>query len=274
MIVSVNGAELFCSTRGQGPACLFLSGVGTRHYELQTPPQLTDRFQLVYVDLRGSGQSTGEPGDLTFDLLAEDLEAVRRHLGAERIAVLGHSILGVLAIEYGRRCPGSVSHVITAGTPPYGDMARVSAEARTFFEQVAPEERKQVLRDNLAGLPADASMKQHLLAQGPMRFFDPRFDAAPLFEAMVPRPQLIMHVMSKLAPAWDVTADPGSLRVPLLLAHGRHDYVVPWVLWDGIPARLPDATFELFERSGHQPFFEEPDRFAETVANWFTAKTG
>jgi proline iminopeptidase len=276
MIVPVQGAELFCSTRGNwpaGPACLFLSGVGTRHYELQTPPELSDRFRLVCVDLRGSGQSTGEPADLTFDLLAEDLEAVRSALGVERITVLGHSILSVLAIEYGRRCPGSVSHVITAGAPPYGDMARVSAEARAFFEQDASEERKQVLRENLAGLTADAPLKQHLVAQGPMRFFDPRFDAAPLFEAMVPRPQLVMHVMGKLAPGWDVTVDASSLRVPIFLAHGRYDYTVPYLLWEGIPSRLPNATFELFERSGHQPFFEEPGRFAETVANWFATET-
>ncbi|HVG11176.1 MAG TPA: alpha/beta hydrolase [Thermoanaerobaculia bacterium] len=277
MIVSVQGAELFCSTHGNlpaGPPCLFLSAVGTRHYELQTPPELSDRFRLVYVDLRGSGQSTGEPTDLTFDLLAEDLEAVRRALGVERVAVLGHSILSVLAIEYGRRRPGSVSHVITAGAPPYGDMARISAEAMAFFEQHASEERKQILRENLAGLTADTPRIQHLVAQRPMRFFDPHFDAAPLFEAMVPRPQLVMHVMGKLAAGWDVTADAGSLRVPLLLAHGRHDYVVPYTLWDGIPRTLPNATFEIFERSGHQPFFEEPDRFAETVASWFAKQTG
>ena len=274
MIVPVKGAELFCSTRGDGPACLVLTAVGTRHYELQTPPELSDRFRLVYVELRGSGQSTGEPADLTFDLLAEDLETVRRALGVERIAVLGHSILSLLAIEYGRRCPGSVSHVITAGAPPYGDMTRISAEARAFFEQDASEERKQILGENLGRLAADAPLTRHLVAQGPMRFFDPRFDAAPLFEAMVPRPQLVMHVMGKLAPEWDVTADPGSLRVPLFLAHGRYDYVVPYTLWEGIPDRLPNATFEIFERSGHQPFFEEPVQFAETVASWFAKQTG
>jgi len=32
MIVSVQGAELFCSTRGEGPACLVLSGIGTKPY--------------------------------------------------------------------------------------------------------------------------------------------------------------------------------------------------------------------------------------------------
>lgn len=268
MIVSVNGAELFCSTRGHGPACLVPSGIGTRPYELQTPPELSDRFTLVYVDLRGSGQSTGEPADLTFDLLAEDLEAVRTALGVERIAILGHSILGMLAIEYGRRRPESVSHVITAGTPPHGDMARIAAEAKAFFERDASADRKRRLRDNMAGQSSDASMRQFLLAQGPMRFFDAGFDATPHLEAAIARPQLLGHVMSTLAPGWDVTADPGSLTVPLFLAHGRHDYVVPWLLWDGIPARLPDATFQLFERSGHQPFFEEPDRFATALADW------
>jgi proline iminopeptidase len=273
MIVSAKGAELFCSTRGSGPACLVPSGIGTRPYELQTS-RLSERFQLVYVDLRGSGQSTGEPADLTFDVLAEDLEAVRLALGVERIAVLGHSILGMLAIEYGRRCPDTVSHVITAGAPPHGDMARVSIQVASFFEEDASEERKRLLRDNLAALSPDASLRQFLLAQGPMRFFDPGFDASEHLAAAVSKPQLLGHVMSTLAAGWDVTADPGSLRVPLLLAHGRYDYVVPWVLWDGIPATLPDATFELFEKSGHQPFFEEPDRFAEAMAIWFAAKTG
>src|SRR5947209_15888156 len=120
--VSVNGAELFYSTRGQGPACLVPSGIGTKPYERMTPPQLSDRLQLVYVDLRGSGQSTGEPTELTFDGLAGDLEAVRADLGVERIAVLGHSILGILALEYGRRCPDTVSHGIAAGAPPVGSI--------------------------------------------------------------------------------------------------------------------------------------------------------
>src|SRR5947199_1136568 len=133
MTVSVNGAELFYSTRGNGPACLVLSGIGTKPYEHMTPSQLSDRLRLVYVDLRGSGLSTGEPADLTFDVLADDLEAIRVDLGVERIAVLGHSILGVLAIEYGRRCPGTVSHVITAGAPPIREVARVAAKAMYFF---------------------------------------------------------------------------------------------------------------------------------------------
>lgn len=266
--VSVDGAELYYTTRGNGPVCLVLSSIGTKPYEIQMPPQLSDRLQLVFVDLRGSGRSTGEPTDLTFDVLASDLEAVRADLGVERIMVLGHSVLGILAMEYGRRCPAGVSHVITVGTPPFADMARMSKRAESFFEEDASEERKQVLRENLAGLPANASMGQVMFAQTPMRFFDPRIDAVPLFAEASAKPELIAHLLGAMTSGWDVTAGASSMRVPVFLAHGRHDYVVPYVLWDGIPDRLPDATFRLFERSGHQPFCEEPEEFTSALLDW------
>jgi proline iminopeptidase len=248
--------------------CLVLTGIGTAPYERQMPPQLSDQLKLVFVELRGSGRSTGQATDLTFDLLAEDLEAVRRALGVARVAVLGHSILGILAIEYGRRRPDAVSHVIAVGTPPFGDMEALVRKATAFFEQDASDERKRLLRQNLAALPPNAPPGQFVFAQTPMRFFDPRTEARPLFAGADSKPQFLAHVMGTLARDWDVTVDPASLRVPILLAHGRHDYVVPYVLWDGIPATLPHAKLRLFEHSGHQPFYEEPDEFTTAVTAW------
>lgn len=268
MNVSARGADLFYSKRGHGPACLVLSGIGTRVYERMMPPQLSGRLTLVYVDLRGSGRSTGDPTELTFDVLAADLEAIRVDLGIERTAVLGHSILGMLAIEYGRRCPDSVSHVIVAGTPPFGDLARVSAIAASFFEEDASEDRKRVLRDNMAALAPGSSVMESVLAQTPTRFFDARFDAAPLFSDRIGNPALLMHLMGTLGPAWDVTLDPGSLRVPILIAHGRYDYTVPSALWNDVVGILPSATVRLFDESGHHPFLEEPERFTAALVEW------
>ena len=73
MVVSVNGAELFYSTRGTGFPCIVPCILGTKPYEQLTPPPLTDLFQFIYVDLRGGGKSTGNPADLTYDVLASDL---------------------------------------------------------------------------------------------------------------------------------------------------------------------------------------------------------
>jgi proline iminopeptidase len=274
MHVQVDAASLFYSTRGTGPVCLVPTAIGTEPYERMLPAALGDRLTLVFVDLRGGGRSTGDPATLTFDRVADDLDAVRLDLGAARVAVLGHSVLGALAIEYGRRRPESVSHVIAVGTPPRGDLAWLSEAAGRFFNEDASEERKRVLAENLAALPAGASPGQMMLAGTPTRFFDARFDAAPLFAGAVARPGLLGHVMGPLTAAWDVTVGASSLSVPVLIAHGRYDYTVPHVLWRGVSDALPDATVEIFERSGHQPFFEEPDRFAEVVTAWMPAHPG
>ena len=143
MTVTVNGAEIFYTMHGNGPPCLVPSAMGTAPYERQMAPQLLDHLTMVYVDLRGGGRSTGSAADLTFDRVAEDVDAVRADLGVDRVAVLGHSILGMLALECGRRRPERVSHVITVGTPPSGDMATLSARSAAFFEAEADDERKQ-----------------------------------------------------------------------------------------------------------------------------------
>lgn len=272
MNVSVKGAELSCTTRGNGPVCLVLSSIGTKPYERLMPPQLHDHLRMVYVELRGSGSSASDPSELTFDVLAEDLEAIRADLGVERVAVLGHSILGALATEYARRCPDTVSHVITAGTPPSGDMARVAVQADAFFQVDASDERKQILRDNLAGLSAGASLREITRAQTPARFFDARFDTSPLFAEAEVKPAFFQHLLGTLTAGWDVTVDTDTLRVPILLTHGRHDYVVPYTLWDGIMSRLPDATLRIFEKSGHHPFFEESDLFVAAVTGWMNSR--
>lgn len=270
MIVEAAGADLQCTTRGRGPVCLVLTTIGTKPYERQLPAALDDRFTLVFVDVRGSGRSTGAATDLTFDLLVADLEAVRVALGAPRVAVIGHSICGMLAVEYARRRPETVSHAIVVGTPPRGDMAALLAASTAFFQERASAERKRALQEKMAGLPPGATPAEGMYAQTPMRFFDPLYDPRPLFAGAETRPEVLRHLLGTLAPGWDVTAgDP--LRVPTLLAHGRHDYTVPHVLWDGVLPLLPTATMRIFERSGHQPFVEEPDPFSDAVSAWYEA---
>jgi proline iminopeptidase len=268
MVVSVDGADVFYTTRGTGVPCIVPCILGTSVYERLTPSPLTDHFQFVYVDMRGAGRSTGDPADLTFDVLANDLDAVRADLGLTRVAVLGYSIMGAAALEYGRRYPETVSHVIMAGTPPTGDLQAMVAASRAFFAADGSEERKAILQENMARLSPDTPPTQAVFAQTPMRFFDPRFDAASLFAGSVFNPRVFEHFLGTLTARWTILAGLESLRVPVLLAHGRYDYTVPFTMWDGIVDKVPNAYLHLFERSGHQTFFEEPVRFAEVVLAW------
>ena len=274
MVVSVDGADLFYTTRGSGVPCIMPCTVGTSVFERLTPSPLTDQFQFVYVDLRGAGRSTGDPADLTFDVLANDLDAVRADLDLPRVAVLGYSIMGAAALEYGRRYPESVSHVIMAGTPPTGDLQAMVTASTAFFAADGSEERKAILQENMARLSPDTPPTQALFAQTPMRFFDPRVDAASLFAGSMFNPRLFEHLLGTLTARWSILAGIESLRVPILLAHGRYDYAVPFTMWDGIVDKVPNARLHLFERSGHQPFFEEPVRFAEVVLAWMSPSAG
>jgi proline iminopeptidase len=92
------------------------------------------------------------------------------------------------------------------------------------------------------------------------------FDVAPLYATADVKPVFFAHLMGGLTASWEVTA--GELRTPLLVAHGKHDYVSPYTMWDDVLTKLPTATAVLFDRSGHQPFFEEPERFGEVMAEW------
>jgi proline iminopeptidase len=247
---------LFHVTRGEGPTMFVLSSIGAGPYERMLPAELGVR--QVIVELRGSGRSPGKPDELTFDLLADDLEALRAELGVEKVIAFGHSIAGMLALEYARRRPSSVSLVVAVGTPPSGDMTKLAPRAQAFYLADASDERKQLLAANLGRLSKTASAAEQMLAQTPARFFDPRTDAAPLF-AESASPELTRHILTTLAPTWTATA-PG---VPVLLALGRCDYTVPHIVWDGIA--LDGVTTQLFEKSGHQPFFEEPALFRQIL---------
>ena len=77
-------------------------------------------MQLVYVDYRGTGRSERmAPENYTLENTIDDLEALREHLGLERIAVLGHSHGGILAMPFTLKYPQSVSHLILVATTPY-----------------------------------------------------------------------------------------------------------------------------------------------------------
>jgi pimeloyl-ACP methyl ester carboxylesterase len=66
----------------------------------------------------------------------------------------------------------------------------------------------------------------------------------------------------------------GKVTVPTLVCVGRHDPQTPWPDNAAIAAALPAGRLEVFERSGHYPFVEEPDRFTAVVAAFLSSVAG
>jgi pimeloyl-ACP methyl ester carboxylesterase len=66
----------------------------------------------------------------------------------------------------------------------------------------------------------------------------------------------------------------GEISAPALVSVGRHDPQTPWPDNAAIAVALQDGRLEVFERSGHYLFLEDPDRFAAVVAGFLSSVAG
>jgi len=65
-----------------------------------------------------------------------------------------------------------------------------------------------------------------------------------------------------------------TLKMPTLVLTGRYDInVAPSTAWK-IHKAIPGSSWEVFEKSGHLPYFEEPERFARVVEKFLGSPQG
>lgn len=65
------------------------------------------------LDVRGRGETEwGPPGEYTIDTYVADLEAVRMALGLERVALVGTSMGGLIAMQYAAAYPQAVTKLV------------------------------------------------------------------------------------------------------------------------------------------------------------------
>ena len=62
-----------------------------------------------------------------------------------------------------------------------------------------------------------------------------------------------------------------EIRIPTLVCGGRLDPQAPVSCSEELAQGLPDAHLIVFERSGHYPFIEERQRFAEILSSFLAA---
>ncbi|MBD2723065.1 alpha/beta fold hydrolase [Hymenobacter armeniacus] len=107
-----DGVRLYVRVAGQGRPCVFVHGgpgAGSETIETLAGPMLEQRFQMIYLDQRGSGRSASSPTKAYgLPRLVQDLEDLRQQLHLERWVLMSHSFGGLIATAYARQYPQHV----------------------------------------------------------------------------------------------------------------------------------------------------------------------
>ena len=266
-VAHLNGTDLFYVEVGQGgvPCLVMHGGLGGDHSALHPwLDPLGDVMRLVYYDHRGNGRSGRPPSEtITFERLCADADALREHLLFEKVAVLGYSFGGLIALEYALRYPERLSHLILLDTTSTFDYEEeIEANAR----------RKGATQEQLEALEAsaedDAELWRLWKVIEPLYFHT--FDA-----------DLAERVMGKTIPSaqaaeageailegWDLTPRLGEISAPTLILVGRDDFVCPPSRAQIMHEGIPNSELVVFEESGHLPYVEEAEAFFEAVRGW------
>jgi len=261
-------------TKSGTPLFVINGGPGIDHtymhstlYPTSAFDQLAKQRPVIFYDPRGVGKSPALKAGQSCTLADQvaDLEALRSFLGYERIDVLGHSFGGFVAMAFAARFPERIAHLVISDS-----VAPKFADTVSLFERVFPETTERMKSRNMAN---EADVTAFMLDYFSMLFYSPiKRDA---YLAKVTNPSINMQVsrmILKEIEKIDLNPEIAKFSFPTLVMNGRYDMdVVPLVAYQ-IHKAIPNSRFVVFETSGHLPFYEEQEKFVQSVGGFLSGK--
>lgn len=265
-----DGTALAHHLRGEGAPLIVLPGGAMRASAyLGDLGGLTAHRRLVLLDLRGTGDSAvpADPATYRCDRQVDDVEALRAHLGLERMDLLAHSAGGNLAMLYAARYPERVSRLALISATPWAVGLPVTVEDRL----VAARLRK----DEPWFAEAYAAFEAAWTGQGPfddamMPFFYGRWDDTARVHMRADEQQTNDEASALYGSkgAYDPPATRaalGELSAPVLVYAGELDGGPTPDLARRVAGLFPDARFAVQPGGGHFPWLDDPEWFVRRV---------
>jgi pimeloyl-ACP methyl ester carboxylesterase len=211
-------------------------------WDPQLPALVDAGHRVVRADLRGYGE-TPVPDRPWND--AQDVLDLLDLLGVERVALVGASGGGRVAVEIASRWPGRVTALVLlctarAGHQPSADLAAFGEREDALLEAGDVPGATELNVDTWLGPHADEATRDKV-RQMQRRAFEVQLAAAEEFEPI------------------RVDADPAAITAPSLVVAGRHDFVDFRQIAVGLSERIADARHLELDWAGHLPSLERPD---------------
>ena len=263
-----DGRTLAWRETGSGPALLcHPGGPGCDSAYFGHLPELAAERTLILLDPRGTGASDWPADPSAYDLEAyvADIEAVREHLGLERLDLLGHSHGGFVAMAWGGTHPDRVRRLVLASTAPRFTAAirgRRQDRVASHHEQPYFADALAALQDQQAGhYGGDADLMALYERAAPL-LAPVGADIAPVgeaFRAAGINANAIRHFNEHIAGGMDLRPQLARIEAPTLVITGELDpFGGPTV--DEIAAALPHPTVVIVPGADHFAFLEPGHR--------------
>jgi proline iminopeptidase len=250
-------------------------GPGADHWTLLPFRQLADQFTLIFYDHRCNGRSQGAPvSSMTFENLTADADALRRRLGYERWAVLGHSFGGHVALEYALRYPGSLSHLVLVDTGGDSRWSRSNA-AEVLARRGYSPEKVELVRRWFRGEFPPRQMPLILMRIGRAYYSRPSLSLVTRdlirgeWRSKM-RPEAMIFADRHLLKDWTVMDRLGKITAPTLIVAGQDDFIFPPEHQRELAAAIPRACLQLIERAGHNPHAEQPAEVMRAIRDFIS----
>ncbi|MFE9253245.1 alpha/beta fold hydrolase [Streptomyces sp. NPDC007088] len=275
---AADGTRLAYRETGTGPPLICLPGGPMRAGEyLGDLGGLNAHHRLLVPDLRGTGASAvpQDPASYRCDRLAEDIEALRRHLGLDTADLLAHSAGANLAVRYLQAYGGRVDALVLVTPSPLAVGLHVTARERAAA--VRPRRTRPWYPQAVAALGrivAGEASEADWDAAGPLYY--QRWDetARAHWEAEERQTNERAAEVFVSEGAFDPPAARAVLAArtaPSLVLAGETDPGGGPALADAYTALLPRArpAETVVQRgAGHYPWLDDPDGFVSAVAGF------
>ena len=231
--------------------------------------KLAQRFTVIAPDLLGHGQSDKPRADYSVAAYANGMRDLLSVLEIERVTVVGHSLGGGVAMQFAYQFPQLVERLILVGA---GGVTKDVNIALRFASLPMGGEALALLRLPLV-LPAmQFAGKVAGTVLGSTRIGRDLPDVLRILRDL-PEPTASSAFTRTLRAVVDWRGQVVTMldrcylteSVPVQLIWGEQDAVIPVSHALMAHAAMPGSRLEIFKRSGHFPFHDDPDRFVEVV---------
>lgn len=250
--------------RGDGPSLLMINGFRrSRVVWLEgVLKPLAERFRLILMDNRGTGESDKPKDGYSIEAFADDCAGVIAGLGLTRTHVFGVSMGGMIAQRLATRHPQMV-HGLALGCTNCGRGGSILAETR--------------IGELLRLVPNDAMDAREVAQRQEEAYYMPAFRESQrtviehLYDLVSrnPTPPHAVQGHLKAIDAFDACADLPRIKAPTLVVAGAGDPLIPAENSRLIASRVAGAQLVLLPDASHFFWIEKPQETAAALIRFF-----